>query len=100
MIKEYKMFIDRKLTIWERQEQTIEATSLEEAEKIFHENLSNAEVRSELIYETIDNMTTKENSDNPTEELFLESDTAALEIWDNMGTDFSAARNSIVRRPR
>lgn len=72
-MKEYSFYIDRKGTIWERTDFTIEANSIEEAntkalEYIQGTEDSNDEI--EYLSETFEYITPEQNEGCPTEQLF------------------------------
>lgn len=67
----YRLSIDRKYTIWEREHYTIEAESESEAlEKCLSPDVDCSS--SELQYDTADHMTPKDNDNYPTLEVFNE----------------------------
>lgn len=82
---EFKFYIDRKLTTWDREFVSIEAENIEEAKKQIIEIVENGDYFDdsyvETIYETIEYLSPKDNSGMPTIEVY-ENDDDEL-IWDN-----------------
>lgn len=67
----YRLSVDRKYTIWEREYYTIKAESETEAlEKCLDPYVECSD--SEFLYDTADNMTPKDNDNYPTLEVFNE----------------------------
>lgn len=76
-MKQYSFHIDRKGTIWERTDFTINADSIEEANKKALEYIQGTEESNdeiEYLSETFEPMTPEENEGFSTEELFSEHD--------------------------
>ena len=79
----FNFHLDTKVTTWYRTEFEIEATSLEEAQKLaiaFRERGDNTELPWEQIDDTQEGMIPNENGNQPTEELYDEDGNI---IWDN-----------------
>lgn len=75
----FTFYLDRKVTAWYRETHMLEAESLEDAKKQMIESFNDGSIDDtfigqELIYDTIENMSTKDNDGWPTEELFDEDD--------------------------
>jgi len=71
----FDFYIDRKVTIWIREQHSIEAESEEEAEKEMIARFKTDEiydtfVEQEYLIDTIEEMETGDNSGNPTCELY------------------------------
>ncbi len=72
-MKSYSFYIDRKGTIWERTDFTIEANSIEEANKKALEYMQGTEDQNddiEYLSETFEHMTLEQNEGCSTEQLF------------------------------
>lgn len=79
----FTFYLDRKVTAWYRETHQIDAESLEDAKKqmieSFNEGYTDGTfIEQELIYDTIEDMSIKENDGWPTMELFDEEDVAII----------------------
>jgi hypothetical protein len=84
--KTFDFYLDRKMTIWEREKSTIQAESLEEAKKKlleiwgdngygFSEAIDDGRVEfeeREMLWDTCEDLPISQNNNRPTVELFLE----------------------------
>ena len=86
--KEFKFQIDRKHTVWVREDVEVKASNIEEAK----EKLTNLMVSGEIdellnsfsiMEDTLELMTIEENEGDPTEEILYEGDT----IYSNDGDE-------------
>lgn len=72
----FEFHLDKKCTIWVREFHFIDAETLEDAQCIIARNFNNPyEIEDsfseqELIYESLEDMTFKENGNQPTQELW------------------------------
>ena len=75
---QYTFYIDQKVTVWERMDCTIEANSyeeaLEKANKVFEDSYyaeedPNISEETETLYDSMENLSRKDNGDQPTREL-------------------------------
>jgi predicted transglutaminase-like protease len=88
---EFTFYIDQKTTVWERSKYVIEAESYEEAvakaTEIFKDDeLQDEEhgfIEQETLYDTIENMTPKENDNQSTMELIYVNNGEDKTILDN-----------------
>lgn len=84
----FDFYLDTKVTTWYRTPFEIEAKSLEEAKKLaieFVEKDRHSEISWEQIDDTIEVMSTKDNDNQSTEELYYEP--VGDMIWDNTKTN-------------
>ena len=74
--KDFYFYFDEKCTIWTRTHFCVEAETYEEAQKLSLELIENGEYGNngssdyETLYETMREMTTSENGNNPTFEVY------------------------------
>ena len=78
MKKEFEFYIDKQVTIWERERHLIDAESEEEAKKIMEENFKKEKtdetfIESEFLYDTYGDFTTENDKNHPTKVLYYES---------------------------
>lgn len=72
---EFDFYIDRKMTVWVREQHSIQAETLEEAtnkmiEKFKNNDLDETFYEQETLYDTMVEMEPGDNGGNPTAELF------------------------------
>jgi len=75
--KDYIFYIDRKITMWVREEHSIQATSQEEANEKMIEAFKNdyyddSFIDQEYLYDTLKELSPEDNSGEATAELFTE----------------------------
>lgn len=76
-MQQFEFYLDKKVTQWYREMHYVEAETLEDAKKIMIENFADGNTdetfdHQSQIDDTWEDMTYKENGDNPTQELYYE----------------------------
>lgn len=75
--KDYRFYVDRKVTVWIREDHIIEASSCEEANQKMIEAFKNdyfddTFVEQEYLYDTFEDLSPEDNGGETTAELFTE----------------------------
>lgn len=90
-MRTYKFYVDRKVTTWVRETHYLDAKSIYEAmstmKEDFEDNLcqdTDTFSEREMMYDTEECITVKENGDNPTVELYVDEDNGLEFIADNI----------------
>ena len=81
----FEFYKDVKVTQWYREFHFLEAETLEDAKKIMIENFQlgatdNTFSYQDALFDTIQDMTYKENGDNPTQELYYNDELLSNKI--------------------
>lgn len=90
-MSEHAFYIDQKMTVWERHKYLVEAESYEEAKRkmieefndlCIGENEGQGFQESEILFDTMENITPEENENQPTVELVNEHNKTILTNYD------------------